>query len=358
MFQEKNMQFDLQAEESIIYNKVELLFYLYDSFIKNQDIKISFGTEGVCAEHCGLYKLLDEFCLRTNFQKENITIYNSNMLENHEEYNIVKTVSGWYEIKKLQQWATNNKIEIEYTPKYHFGNFVGASRWARLWLASYLYHNYKDKTLQTFHSGLFSHYRTKPTDGIYDTIELDLLNQYNCDSLPEIINFLQHCPLILPEDFEQTKQIEIPKDHPASDQERIYPLQVPANMNIIHQYNKIFVDIVMEMNTVGNCFMASEKIFRCFIARRPFVVMSNSNFLTNLRKLGFKTFDNWFNEDYDAYIAEDRVKNIKNTINQIAQKSKSQISDILNEMQETLNHNYLCFMNLKYQDLKNNFGAQ
>ena len=357
MYQGKNMQYKMQIEEAHIFDKTDLIFHLYDCLKNNTDIDLSFMPEGPSAEACGLYGLLDKFCNETGYLRNRISITTGNMIESHPVYQIKKSYSGWYEIDIIQEWVANNKWNITYNPEYHFGNFVGLSRWPRLWLSSWLYHHHKNKTLQTFHSSLFGNYVTKSEDGIYDTLGLDLLNQYECDNLNEVISFLENCPITLPEDLEQTKRIKIPKGYPAEEQTTLYPLQVPANLNIVYQYNKIFVDLIVEPNAIGDCFLSTEKIWRCIIAKRPFIVMSNNNHLHNMQKLGFKTFHKWFNEDYDYYIAQDRIKHIQKTVNEISNWNQNSLAETLEDMYNTLDYNYQHFMNLGQKDFQKHFGA-
>lgn len=352
------MPYKMLIEEARIFDKTELIFYLYECLSQKKKIELSFMPEGPSAEACGLYSLLDKFCMETGYIKSNITIVTGNMLEHHDSYNIIKSTGGWYEIKIIQEWVQNNRWEITYQPRYHFGSFVGLSRWPRLWLASWLYHHHKEKTLQTFHSSFACNYRTNKNDGIYDDLGLDLLNQYDCDNFSEVVEFLKQCPIVLTEDLEQTKNIKIPEGYPAAEQTSLYPLQVPANLNIVYQYNNIFADIIVEPNVIGDCFLSTEKIWRCIIARRPFIVMSNNNHLHNMQKLGFKTFNKWFNEDYDYYIAQDRIKHIQSTVNTISNWRTQELAEKLQDMYTVLDYNFQHFMNISRKDFQQHFGAQ
>jgi hypothetical protein len=74
--------------------------------------------------------------------------------------------------------------------------------------------------------------------------------------------------------------------------------------------------------------------------------MSNFSYLENLRKLGFKTFDQWWPEHYDGYMEVERIRGINEVLDIIAKWTLSDLSDKLCEMQQTLDHNYNVFMSL------------
>ena len=109
------------------------------------------------------------------------------------------------------------------------------------------------------------------------------------------------------------------------------------------------------MNVSGNCFFVTEKLWRCIIARRPFIVMSNSNYLANLHKLGFKTFDEYWSEDYDLYSIQDRIGQIENILSIISNWSIDTLHTNLNDMQDILDHNYQTFMKLTYSKIQMEF---
>ena len=87
-----------------IWSKDKLLGYLYAQFIAQQPSVIDFLPEGSCASSLGLYDLLDDFCSATGYPKQQITIKTANMIEHHSEYNIVRDVSGWYEVTAIKHW--------------------------------------------------------------------------------------------------------------------------------------------------------------------------------------------------------------------------------------------------------------
>jgi hypothetical protein len=347
------MHLRIQTEDSYIYNKSQLLVDLFRGYLNKEKIIIDLDLEGCCAESLGLYQLLDSFCDATEFVKNNITIYTANLVEHHNHYNIVKKSSYWYEVPMVQEWWKNNQIDTGLTPVKHFGNFVGKSKWPRLWMAAWLYKNHRSKTLQTFHSSIKCNYRTNEADQVYDYIGLEDLIHRDCDILPDVAEFLQNCPVVINEDLDVIKNSKVFTGQPS-----YYPLQHPANLNIINYYRHIFVDIVAETNVVGNSFLSTEKLWRCILSKRPFIMIAGKNHLYNLHKLGFDTFYDWWDESYDGTENQTRIKLIENQINEIATWSLEKVESTLREMQQKLNHNYDVFLSLSPSKLKEVFIAE
>lgn len=346
---EKN-SYHLILEDAKIWSKDLLVMYLYDCLTNNRNAVIDSHLEGSCCQSNGLYRVLDEFCTRTGYMPNRITIRTANLIERHDKYNIVQVPEYWYEVKEIQQWMRGKNLSTSNTPQKHFGNFIGRSNWYRVWIAALLDHCYKDKTVQTFNSSLGSHYIVK-NDGTCDYLGLEDLVRHECNILSQAINFLQSCPRIIEDDIEYIKTVKsyIP-------QPDYYPIQHPANLNILLEYPNIFVDIVCETRITGNVFFVTEKTWRCILSRRPFIIVGSQNFLKNLKKLGFKTFNDFWDEGYDEYPPTQRILEIEVLLNELANKSMDELHQMLHNMQPILEHNYKTFKNLNYQTIKEAFN--
>lgn len=339
------MKIHVQTLDRKIWRKDLLTEFLYKCYINNQSIEIDFAPEGSCAESLGLYRLLDEFCLRTGYSKNQITIKTGNLIEQHPEYSISKQPLSWYEIAEIQRWMTNKVINTSTTPTKHFANFSSRSNWYRLWIATILDKYYADKTLQTYH---YDPIRENYNGNGY--IGLDDLINYKCDIVTAAVEFIKTCPRTL--DIEYLQNLDNCKDSIYQHENSYYPIQHPSNLNLLQYYNDIFVDIVCEPNVSGNCFLVTEKLWRCIIAKRPFIVMSNPNYLANLRKLGFKTFDTFWSEEYDHYGQTDRIHKIESLLAGIVTMDTS---ESLTKMKDLLDHNYDVFEKLNQFKLREVF---
>jgi hypothetical protein len=343
----KPLTISVQTQDRKIYRKDRLTATLCQAAQEDRDVVIDFYPEGSCAEQLGLYRMLDEFCDRLAFDRTRVTIQTANMLEAHSDYRVVRCPDYWYEVQQVQDWHRSNSVDTGDNPTRHFGCFVSRTTWARLWIATYLDLRHRDRTLQTYH---YDRQRENYNRNGY--VGLDDLFQRDCDIIPECAAFLTNCPRTIDLDFlKHADTSQSIFQHPGS----YYPIQVPANLNLINFYYDIFVDIVTEPNVSGNNFLVTEKLWRCIIARRPFIVLGTGSYLYHLRKLGFQTFGRWWSEDYDGQTDQTRIKMIVELLDEIADWNHEKCRVILNDMQSVLEHNYEIFMQLRYEKLREIF---
>jgi hypothetical protein len=315
-----------------IWSKDLILVYLYHCLTNNKRATIDMLPEGSCAIGLGLYELLDQFCDTTGYPKSNVTIKTANMLEQHSEYRIIRDANSWYEISSIQEWLSNRTISTGTTPSKHFANFSSRTNWSRLWIATILDTYYSDKTLQTYlYDQTTNNYNPKLYTGIDDLI------RQGCDMYIEAAKFIGTCP----------RTLDMPQI--------LEPIQHPENLKLLDYYHDIFLDVVVEPNVHGNCLLVTEKLWRCIIARRPFIVMSNKDYLSNLRKLGFRTFDQFWSEEYDSYAEADRIRAIHTQLDLISTYKVSQLTEMLDLMNDILEHNYNTFIGLTAHKVKRVF---
>ena len=72
----------------------------------------------------------------------------------------------------------------------------------------------------------------------------------------------------------------------------------------------------------------------------PFIIQGPVNFLKNLRKLGFKTFSNWWDESYDEDGGLIGIETILRNINNLSNMSTIQLKSMYDDMKPVLEHNY------------------
>jgi hypothetical protein len=117
-------------------------------------------------------------------------------------------------------------------------------------------------------------------------------------------------------------------------------------------HKKTFVSLVSETSVNPNVVFFSEKIFKPIFACQPFIISGNRGSLHHLKKMGFKTFDRWWDESYDLeHTFPDRVRKMLNVVTEIINKSDEELVVMLQEMEETLSHNFDVFMNAKNEQL-------
>jgi hypothetical protein len=95
----------------------------------------------------------------------------------------------------------------------------------------------------------------------------------------------------------------------------------------------------------GNSFFFTEKTVRTFLLQKPFILMGSQNTLCYLRQMGFKTFHDFWDEDYDGYSDRQRYAKIIALINSLASYNVDQLFDMYQAMMPILQHNCNLILN-------------
>jgi hypothetical protein len=88
------------------------------------------------------------------------------------------------------------------------------------------------------------------------------------------------------------------------------------------------------------------------LCHTPFLVYGGKNYLKNLRKIGFKTFSQWWDESYDDYAGIQRILKIVSIVNSLANKPIEELSKMYYEMKDTLEYNYNFYRNCSEVEIK------
>ena len=119
----------------------------------------------------------------------------------------------------------------------------------------------------------------------------------------------------------------------------------PNNFAPLEQCITSFLYLCTETLVDNERMFFSEKVYKPLGLGMPFITLGNPGTLNELRKLGFKTFDKWFDESYDNDIPiEKRIKIIINNLKDL--KNRDTVS-IRQEMTSTLKHNLRTYKKLQ-----------
>jgi hypothetical protein len=256
-----------------------------------------------------------------NFDPTLYTIITSNQLTS-SQYRERKT--SWCELD-LAKTHSRQHIATESTLKKKFAIFIGRSNWQRLGLASYLWANYKDCTTMTYHFDSSINYHIA-NFGLEDLILKEPLSRSH------VYSFIEQLPI-------RPKVM----NYPISWNQDAFDLE--------KYYQDIFCEIVCETYFTGRTFFLTEKTLRPIINGRPFMVQGPKWFLRNFKKLGFKTFSDWWDEGYDEDPSDSRCATLKNGIDWVAQQTPDTINAWYQEMQPTLEHNRQILQQLNHEKI-------
>ena len=109
---------------------------------------------------------------------------------------------------------------------------------------------------------------------------------------------------------------------------------------------KAFVEIVTEFTSTNNGLISiSEKLPQAILSKKPFIVLGDKGFMNHLKKLGFKTFDKFWSEEYDhGNHIQDRVKLVAKSVEEILtiplEVDEYGVVVYNSELMDILEHNY------------------
>lgn len=318
----------INTNNTNIWNKEEIIAYCCKQFHANDYVTLELNLDGPCLKSNGLYTLLDKLCDNFNFEKSKIIIQTANLVEKHNEYTIkiVPTTAYHYAFLKYPQVVIQKDFN---KPVKHFLHFVGHGNPARLRIASYLFTQFKEKTLQTYHVDIKDIEYSRPHISIEDVMTFHDVDR---TEVLNVTNFLLECPIKL-------DPVTLPVLH-------------PRGLELMKFYKSGFLDIVNCSFYAGNTFCIDEKILRPIFTKTPFIVQGPANFLTRLKKIGFKTFSNYWDEGYGEDPADYQIKEIFLLIDKISKYNNAELKAMYYDMMPILEHNYNLALDLDKEKIK------
>ena len=110
--------------------------------------------------------------------------------------------------------------------------------------------------------------------------------------------------------------------------------------NIDYYHNNSFCNIITESEYESDIIFFTEKLTKTILSQQPFLVLSSAGYLKKLKELGFKTFNNWWDETYDDVIdLNERIHKLIKTIKYINNLKNEEICNNKIQMKNVLKHN-------------------
>jgi hypothetical protein len=220
--------------------------------------------------------------------------------------------------KSYQQYHVWNKNKI-------FGCLYNRPLWYRIGLAAEMQIKHNDISLINF--------RSNPNDA-------------DQQQLFEIQPLFEQAPCSL-EKFCQVKHTW-PRQIESKDSYTVGNTTDAHTDQLAGFYPEFLIDLVAETWTQGQCFFPTEKTVRPMLLKKPMIVMGPGNYLDYLHQMGFRTFNDFWNEDYDGFADGNRYQKILTLIDKISMFSTQHLTDMYQEMQVILDHNYNLLLNQSY----------
>jgi len=314
------MKIEAITSDCLLWNKQQFVFDMI-SAAQQGPVVIDLLHEGPDCVVAGIDALIDQVCALLDLSREHFLIRTSNQIRS-SAYPEIRT--KFVELDLARDLARRSQ-PVTSTLEHLFGIFIGRSNWQRLGLAAHLHQKHRDRTVMSFH---YDH----RLDYYRNNLGLEEFVHKHWNRSQQVYEFLKHLPI--------------------KHDEQTYPiLWHEQGFDLTQQYRSMFIEIVCETYFTGRTFFITEKTLRCIINRRPFIVQGPTNYLKNLKSLGFKTFDTWWDEGYDQDPADARYDTLCDGIDYIAGQSNQTIKKWYDDMQPVLEHNVRCLQDLTDQKI-------
>jgi hypothetical protein len=256
------------------------------------------------------YAILDKWCLDAGFNKDQVYYI-------HGDFNGPTNVNYTYvPVSAFPCWLPHPRGTItEYQPITLQNLFLSYTRRAHdhrlIFTCELLKHNLLDRGIVSYYGGTTKDSRNR-------------VRQLNRDDLAPFAEKLDQIrPLELDMDLET--------NNPAS------------NINYSH-YRQTFASIVLETHCNATTLFFSEKIWKAISVGHPFLLIAGMGYLAQLKKLGYQTFDRWFDESYDTMPnLSDRIKCVVKQLIKLSKLSTEELVIMRKEMEPVLKHNHRLF---------------
>lgn len=151
---------------------------------------------------------------------------------------------------------------------------------------------------------------------------------------------------ITEEELQYIQQTILPLkiDAIASDHRRHGEMTMEHGRSMERFYKSTLMSVVTETHAYQYAIAETEKTFKPIKYKHPFILVGATNSLKYLKNKGYKTFSNWFSEDYDEIDNHrDRIIHISNLCKEIDGWDRDTKSKFIIETEEVVNHNFELF---------------
>lgn len=284
-------------------------FSIYNLFSSWRDLDIPYSVMILCSTYYDLNQAIDPFIVN---QEDRPIVIDS--LLNHQSY------------KQLENQFPGTVYKNIHYPAVCL---LGRSRAHRIKILQFLkHHNLLDLVKTNFNSNSY-----QQQYNVAGTLELDAKFSKLTEGMSTSVHSQPH--RYNHSGFSQSLYKEIVELNQ-------WPVTSMSNPDLLGNfYQHAFLEIVSEsFMECPHCFL-SEKIFKPMIHLTPFVFFGTPNSLKRLHNYGFRTFGNFWSEEYDNE-SDHHLRFLKccYTMQNIVTRPTNELIKMYSEMQDILTHNY------------------
>lgn len=302
----------------------------------NHAVVIHLRFEGLSLRASGIYNCVQKMIAQTGRKNDSVFVFTPNNIElDHSPwvnlfYNGFANITDEiYRAKRYEQ----ELAAVDFETCKTWALFVGRRTMPRMLGLWHMTHNdkLKDDCLVSLMQELVPAERPM---WMFDQRHYDRVDRWNrpdiVSDLSQTLHWMQHCPLTSIDNVNVKDQYKgLGCDN------RNFDL-VSRILDLKSQY---LFEITFETMSEGLTFTPSEKTVRAIMAGKPQFVYAAPNFLQHMKQLGFRTFENVWDETYDQLSGPDRFAAMFAEIKRIGSMSRDDKISLWHQAKPVCDHN-------------------
>jgi hypothetical protein len=288
------------------------------SLPSGQDVLLDVNSEGPALAPFGIFEILEKYPHNYSFTKW------SNPVEPTPYPRVQCSETSHFFRLSWRYW----KDDMENTLAPHvFGLFIGRNSTARNYIIHDVAHSWNKHFLL---SKMVMQVRDIWGEGFPDSsVIIDSLDKWASEEQhKEIKEWWENPPISSIDGINVRDYYREPEISSAA-----------CNASLLSYYNQFNIELICETYTYGTTFFPTEKTVRPLIGNKPFLVYGPRHYLKNLKDLGFKTFDQWWDESYDDYAGPARWNAMRPIIDEICSWDDVKRQSVIEECKTITEHN-------------------
>lgn len=249
------------------------------------------------------------------------------ILKHHPTLNITGMYYDWenFAYMRSRKWTT--KDTTHYKKRFAFMNRRNNTSRSKMFYNMWTIPNFPENSFTSFNPGNYWH-----TIGLSDPDAQKYIKEVWDSTLNALFD-----PVMV-EWFNKAPFPQLPTEY--SEQNPMnYDWYGEGLCNLAHDTG---INIISESVTykIEQRLFATEKLFRSVMAGQPFIVFGHVGYLHHLRLLGYKTFNNIWDESYDDIEDEtQRILKIRELVEKLIKLPDTEFVKLLQKTQEVCDHN-------------------
>lgn len=115
---------------------------------------------------------------------------------------------------------------------------------------------------------------------------------------------------------------------------------IDTNASLLRHYHKFDLEIAAETYCYGESFYMTEKTVRPIVGNKPMLVFGPRHFLREMRNQGFRTWSDFWDENYDEYEGPERWRRMRMILTELTSMNAVNFLRLIENTKPVQQHNW------------------